>query len=150
MYVYDTRPFDKDGKTIVKDKEYLGRHLGPAHRVGNRFCAWVVDATGVPKASTGVHPVPQDGLNSFDVQAKIAAIDASINDKLSGDHVVQGIEIDEGKLLESRFLEEDLKNNGDGTAKAVKPAATMPEADGFTCQDNYSSEQVLQCLHLQD
>ena len=88
VYVYDTRPFDQGGKTIDQEYEYVGRYLGPAHRVGNFFCAWVVGPSGVPITRTDIRPISTETFNSLKTQAEITALDAAIADRLSGDHVV--------------------------------------------------------------
>ncbi|EEC42679.1 predicted protein [Phaeodactylum tricornutum CCAP 1055/1] len=72
-----------DPGDFPEEKKLLGRWLGPAHRVGQAFCCWIVPKSGRVIARSTVQPVSEDerGLDSF--KTRLKDFDKSVQDFLN-------------------------------------------------------------------
>jgi hypothetical protein len=130
-----------DPGDFPEEKKLLGRWLGPAHRVGQAFCCWIVPKSGRVIARSTVQPVSEDerGLDSF--KTRLKDFDKSVQDFLNrGDtHVPDGgISWKADRVYAA--IDEDID--------PVEKESTMPEADEYTEEsfDKYLSAEVVLAL----
>jgi hypothetical protein len=130
-----------DPRDFPEEKKLLGRWLGPAHRVGQAFCCWIVPKLGQVIGQSTVQPVSEDkrGLDSFKTSLK--DFDKSVQDFLSrgNTHIPDGgVSWKADRMYAA--INEDIN--------PVEQESTMPEANEYTEEsfDKYLLAEVVMAL----
>jgi hypothetical protein len=99
-----------------EENPYIGKWLGPSHRIGSPMCYWILKSNGEVVSRSTVQRITTEDLMSDNIQQRIKEMDEQINLRLKD----EGFELAETN--ENQLFQEDLAGDDEvAFADGIEP-----------------------------
>jgi hypothetical protein len=122
-------------------KRKPGRWLGEAQSFGQALCYWVMSDTATPIVRSSVQPIPNEDLNSAELQIQLKALDDKIKERFGQ---APSEDLIHTYSLNNLGDDDDIPDHATLAYAPIDAESNMPDADDWEPEayDNYISAEV--------